>query len=285
SLMGEEGGEETTVEAAVVVVPNGTSQKNCDAVALVCRGERSRLKAAKVLVAKVWEGVAAAYADKVKPSKVKTLAIVSTTEGVIDLNVISVHPRYLLREQYDFKLEARVEHLENTTINFAKLNELDQIFSQQLFSLLSKIPVIGSLLDNTKDIYSSIMAEVKNTLLRNPDLKKPSAAAVDAIVFVSSEPALISLREMVKMMYPKATVWDDIDADEIAAHGGAVLALDSTKPPPPLPPPRKETPKNSDSDDEDDETEDEPNINDYEFTEDDIRDAADELKKTIGNEI
>ncbi|KRZ77404.1 hypothetical protein T08_13202, partial [Trichinella sp. T8] len=108
----------TDIHSSVVVVPNATGSRNRDAIAFL--GESNRNVVVNVVeVVSEYTAVAAAYGGKVKPNKTKTLAIISTTGDIIDVCVVSVQPKDILNEIYEYNLEGQKSHLEK--IDFEKM--------------------------------------------------------------------------------------------------------------------------------------------------------------------
>ena len=202
-------------QAAVVVVPNSTSDDNKVAIA----GAGARYNIMEVITENT--AVAAAYAYKVKPTQSKRLAIVSVTAGILDVSIYSINSDTV------FFLETNETHPE--PIEFEEHHEQESSHSRPggLIGLVGGV-VGGAVKTLVLDPLDKAFDIVKN-LLSSPKLTE---WPVDEVVFVGKAYKSEKLKQAVKERFPNARVWspEDIKPEELAAYGAAVIAFKQLTP-------------------------------------------------------
>ncbi|KAL0929176.1 hypothetical protein M5K25_001120 [Dendrobium thyrsiflorum] len=199
-------------EGAVVVVPNSTSSSNREAVTDAARANDFNV----IEVINEQAAVAAAYAEIVKPTSNKRLAIVSVIDGVLDVSIVTVKP------DLEFVVEAHENHLVPIEFEEQKAQESKHSGPGGLIGIVGGVVggVVKTLVVDPLDKVFDILFK----LLSSPKLAGESP--VDEVVLIGKAFRSEKLKEVLKEKFPNARVWSpsDFGPDEVAAYGAGVLA-------------------------------------------------------------
>ncbi|KAH0470946.1 hypothetical protein IEQ34_000669 [Dendrobium chrysotoxum] len=198
-------------EGAVVVVPNSTSSSNREAVTAAARADDFNV----IEVINEQAAVAAAYAEIVKPTSNKRLAIVSVIDGVLDVSIVTVKP------DLEFVVEAHEAHLEPIELEEPKAQESKHSGPGGLIGIVGG--VVGGVV---KTLVVDPLDKVFDILLKLLSSPKLGESPVDEVVLIGKAFRSEKLKEVLKKKFPNARVWspNDFGADDVTAYGAGVLA-------------------------------------------------------------
>ncbi|XP_028555090.1 endoplasmic reticulum chaperone BiP-like [Dendrobium catenatum] len=202
-------------DAAVIVIPNNTSEKYQDDIISYGRGNGFNI----TQVIKEHTAVSAVYVKKVQPKISTNLAIISLTGGILEISVVSIVPPINQYEHYHFVLEAHEAHPEVIDLDGSK---------DQKGSRSGIIGIIGGTAKAlVVDPFENILAGILKNIVEILNIKKTE---VDKVVFVGKASRSEKVRKAVKESFSKAEVWEGIDnPDEIVAYGAAYLSYEDKK--------------------------------------------------------
>ncbi|XP_028555944.1 endoplasmic reticulum chaperone BiP-like isoform X1 [Dendrobium catenatum] len=202
-------------DAAVIVIPNNTSEKYQDDIISYGRGNGFNI----TQVIKEHTAVSAVYVKKVQPKIFTNLAIISLTGGILEISVVSIVPPINQYEHYHFVLEAHEAHPEVIDLDGSK---------DQKGSGSGIIGIIGGTAKALiVDPFENVLAGILKNIVEILNIKKTE---VDKVVFVGKASRSEKVRNAVKESFSKAEVWEGIDnPDEIVAYGAACLSYEDKK--------------------------------------------------------
>ncbi|PKU86290.1 Heat shock 70 kDa protein [Dendrobium catenatum] len=195
-------------DAAVIVIPNNTSEKHQDDIISYGRGNGFNI----TQVIKEHSAVSAVYAKKVQPKISTNLAIISLTGGILEISAVSIVP-------YHFVLEAHEAHPEVIDLDESKDRKGSGSGTRRIIGGAVKALVV--------DPFQNALAGILKNVVEILNIKKTK---VDKVVFVGKASRSEKVRKAVKEKFSKAEVWEGIDnPDEIVVYDAVYLSYEDKK--------------------------------------------------------
>ncbi|PKA53882.1 hypothetical protein AXF42_Ash011362 [Apostasia shenzhenica] len=213
-----------SIDAAVLVLPNNTSDDRMDEVNGAAQGAGHNI----TQVIREYTAVAAAYLYKEKPTLLTTVIIISFSGNVIDVVVLDVSPvrphEFISTNVEDFDY-THVVHFHSThgePIDFEKQNEGRESGPGNILGL------VGSAIKSVVLGPIELALNILENFLSSDNLK--GCPEPKHVIFVGKVSGLEKLRQPVKKRFPQAQEWaGDCDPVELAAYGAAVLSFKDKK--------------------------------------------------------